>query len=543
MNVCARDGFFEGVEENVATSLPTNSDGNIIHAYSRDSFQLGGVATPRSGEVVGLVGSNGTGKSTVLKILAGKLKPNLGNLSDPPEWPEILSSFNTSELQNYFTEVLEDKLTTALKPQYVEQLPRVIRGTVGGILCRGESDNEHAIVELLGLANILERDIRDLSGGELQRFAIAAVCVRNANVNMFDEPSNYLDIKQRLNAAKAIRSLIRPDKYVLVAEHDLAVLDYLCDFICCLYGIPGVYGAITVPFSVHQGIGVFLDGVLPTENFVFREHSLDFRLIKDRDEDELKRRHQYEYQATTVLSKGFQLKVEAAFFSDPEIIVLLGENGTGKTTLMRRMARFLQPVNRMVPNLKFSHKPQNISQTWNNTVRALLQAELQNAYNHPQFMTTVMEPLKLGDIMDDEVQNLSGGELQRLALVLCLGKPADVYLIDEPSAYLDAEQRLIAAQVIKRFIFRTKKMAFVVEHDFTVATYLADRFIVFEGQPSRETKASAPQAFLPGINRFLDMLNVTVRRDSNRYRPHINKENSIEDLGQKQSGCYFFLQD
>lgn len=67
-----------------------------------------------------------------------------------------------------------------------------------------------------------------------------------------------------------------------------------------------------------------------------------------------------------------------------------------------------------------------------------------------QFITDVMKPMKIEEIMDQEVQNLSGGELQRVALVLCLGKPADVYLVDEPSAYLDSEQRLVAAKVIKR---------------------------------------------------------------------------------------------
>ena len=162
-----------------------------------------------------------------------------------------------------------------------------------------------------------------------------------------------------------------------------------------------------------------------------------------------------------------------------------------------------------------------------------------------------MKPLKIDDIIDQEVQNLSGGELQRLAIVLCLGKAADVYLIDEPSAYLDSEQRLVAAKVIKRFdpirnneqksrfksitsvsiyrfILHAKKTAFVVEHDFIMATYLADRVIVFEGRPSVESYANAPQALLPGMNRFLELLAITFRRDPNNFRPRINKENSVK---------------
>lgn len=123
---------------------------------------------------------------------------------------------------------------------------------------------------------------------------------------------------------------------------------------------------------------------------------------------------------------------------------------------------------------------------------------------------------------------MSGGELQRVALTLCLGKPADVYLIDEPSAYLDSEQRLHAARVIKRYIRNCKKTAFVVEHDFIMATYLADRVIVFEGEPSQNTKATPPQSLLTGMNMFLKSLKITFRRDPENYRPRINKLDSVK---------------
>lgn len=120
-----------------------------------------------------------------------------------------------------------------------------------------------------------------------------------------------------------------------------------------------------------------------------------------------------------------------------------------------------------------------------------------------QFISDVIKPLNLDPIIDQEVKNLSGGELQRVALALCLGKPADVYLIDEPSAYLDSEQRIVASKIIKRFILHAKKTAFVVEHDFIMATYLADRVIVYEGEPGREATANSPQSLLTGMNAFL----------------------------------------
>jgi ATP-binding cassette subfamily E protein 1 len=144
-----------------------------------------------------------------------------------------------------------------------------------------------------------------------------------------------------------------------------------------------------------------------------------------------------------------------------------------------------------------------------------------------------MKPLNIEDIIDDQVINLSGGELQRVAIVLCLGTPADIYLIDEPSAYLDSEQRIIAAKVIKKFIFHSKKTAFIVEHDFIMATYLADRVIVYDGTPSVKARANKPEALLTGMNKFLESLDITFRRDPTNFRPRINKHESIKDREQK----------
>merc|ERR1719336_3625256 len=195
-----------------------------------------------------------------------------------------------------------------------------------------------------------------------------------------------------------------------------------------------------------------------------------------------------------------------------------------------------------IPSLNISYKPQKISPKSQGTVRQLLHEKIKDAYIHPQFVADVMRPLKIDDIIDQEVQNLSGGELQRVALALCLGKPADVYLIDEPSAYLDSEQRLVAAKVIKRFILHAKKTGFIVEHDFIMATYLADRVIVFDEEPSVKTMAHSPQSLLGGMNKFLEQLSVTFRRDPNNYRPRINKLNSLKDTEQKASGSYFFIE-
>ncbi|KAI3396676.1 hypothetical protein diail_11784 [Diaporthe ilicicola] len=529
-------------------NLPTNLESQVTHRYSANSFKLHRLPMPRPGNVLGLVGTNGIGKSTALKILSGKLKPNLGRFDNPPDWEDVIKYFRGSELQNYFTKLLEDDLTSVVKPQYVDQLPKAIRGpekSVKFLLNKSKQlDNLEEVLDVLELRHIYDRDVPLLSGGELQRFAIGVTCVQNKDVYMFDEPSSYLDVKQRLAAARMIRSLSKHDNYIIVVEHDLSVLDYLSDYVCVLYGQPAVYGVVTLPHSVREGINIFLDGHIPTENLRFREESLTFRIAEAQDLFDNDQTRAFNYPKMEKTLGNFKLKIDTGSFTDSEIIVMMGENGTGKTTFCRMLAGALKPDGtQKVPDMRISMKPQTITPKFEGTVRQLFFKKIRASFLSPQFQTDVVKPLKLDDFIDQEVKNLSGGELQRVAIVLALGLPADIYVIDEPSAYLDSEQRIIVSRVIKRFIMHAKKTAFIVEHDFIMATYLADRVIVFDGQPGINAHANTPESLLTGCNTFLKNLDVTFRRDPSNYRPRINKGGSQLDQEQKLNGNYFFLED
>ncbi|KAF2611553.1 hypothetical protein F2Q70_00013151 [Brassica cretica] len=457
--ICVKKCPFEAIQ---IINLPRDLEKDTTHRYGANTFKLHRLPVPRPGQVLGLVGTNES----------SRLARNLDSLP----WAII-------------------------KPQYVDHIPKAVRGNVGEVLDqKDERDKKAELCADLELNQVIDRAVENLSGGELQRFAIAVVAIQNAEIYMFDEPSSYLDVKQRLKAAQVVRSLLRPNSYVIVVEHDLSVLDYLSDFICCLYGKPGAYGVVTLPFSVREGINIFLAGFVPTENLRFRDESLTFKVQIPYDDQN---------------SRILQVESE---FTDSQIIVMLGENGTGKTTFIRMLAGLLKPDETEesdieIPEFNVSYKPQKIS---------------------PKFQNS---------LMDQEVVNLSGGELQRVALALCLGKPADIYLIDEPSAYLDSEQRIVASKVIKRFILHAKKTAFIVEHDFIMATYLADRVIVYEGQPSIDCIANCPQSLLSGMNLFLSHLNITFRRDPTNFRPRINKLESTKDREQKSAGSYYYLDD
>lgn len=355
--ICVKKCPFEAIQ---IINIPKNLDNNTTHRFGANSFKLHRLPMPRPGQVLGLVGTNGIGKSTALSILSGKVKPNLGKFDCPPDWSEILAFFRGSELQNYFTRLLEDNIKALIKPQYVDAIPRAVKGKVNELLSKkDERQLQSQYVESCELTGLLEREVGQLSGGELQRFAIAITCVQHADIYMFDEPSSYLDIKQRLNAAQTIRQLATVDKYIICVEHDLSVLDYLSDFVCVLYGKPGAYGVVTAPFSVREGINIFLSGFVPTENLRFRNDELNFKLSENLTDDTTDRFRNYSYSDMTKTLGGFKLSVESGNFTESEIIVMLGQNGTGKTTFIKMLAGLLKPDDGTeMPVLNVSYKPQ-----------------------------------------------------------------------------------------------------------------------------------------------------------------------------------------
>lgn len=280
--ICVKKCPFQAIK---IVNVPKNMDRLTTHRYGKNAFKLHRLPTPRPGQILGLVGINGIGKSTALLILGNKLKPNLGNYREPPEWEQILKYFKGSELQNYLTKMLELTYKPAIKPQYVDSIPKSAKGKVGEYIKKKDLLGMAEQLKLdLELEKLYERDISELSGGELQRFAMLIVMIQKAEVYIFDEPTSYLDVRQRIKIAKLIRALQTHDNYIILVEHDLSILDYLSDFICCLYGEPAAYGVVTMPFTVREGINIFLAGFVPTENMRFRDEELTFK-ISDTFED------------------------------------------------------------------------------------------------------------------------------------------------------------------------------------------------------------------------------------------------------------------
>jgi ATP-binding cassette subfamily E protein 1 len=519
-------------------NLPKELEGKCVHRYGPNGFALYGLPIPRAGSVTGMVGQNGIGKTTALEILAGKLKPNLGR-SRPASARELNEFFRGSELQAYFAKIGETKVV--YKPQAVDKLPIAVRGKVEKLLEKvDERGVAKKLVEELQLGEVLDREIGHLSGGELQSVAIAAAAAREADVYYFDEPSSHLDVCQRLNAARVIRSLAHQKKAVLVVEHDLATLDYMCDYVHVTYGAPGAYGVISGSRGVRVGINAYLEGYLREENLRFRKEQILFEArppIKSRAAGKTF----LSYCHLTKRFRGFELEVQAGEVHRGEVIGVVGPNGIGKTTFVRMLAGEVKPTSGEVDlRLSISHKPQYPRAEFEGTVESWLRStlgELDRALD-----VEVLQPLEVKPLMEKELAALSGGELQRVAIAACLGRKADLYLLDEPSAYLDVEQRLSMAKVIRRTMEKREAAAFVVDHDVLAIDYISDRLLVFSGEPGKRGRTHGPLEMREGMNLFLREVGVTFRRDPQTGRARANKPESSLDREQKEKGEYFYLE-
>src|SRR3989338_1467077 len=309
-----------------------------IHQYGVNSFRVYRLPYPRPGSVVGLIGVNGIGKTTVLRALAGQLVPNLGDYSKPASYDQLVEHFRGKEIQGFFKQARDRGLKFSYKPQNMDDLPKVVKGKVEALLRKVDERKQfEAVVESLNLSKVLDRELRQLSGGELQRVAIAASALKDADLYAFDEPSSYLDVSERLRMARVLKGLTANNKSVLVIEHDLAVLDYLSDYVHILFGKKGTYGVVSNPKTCKNGINEFLQGFIPDENLRFRARELRFEVRPPHDAQ--KRRLVAEFPAMHKSFKGFKLSTEGGDLCEGEVIGVLGPNGIGKTTFVKLLAR------------------------------------------------------------------------------------------------------------------------------------------------------------------------------------------------------------
>jgi ATP-binding cassette, sub-family E, member 1 len=541
-------------------NIPSEIKGDIVNRYGTNGFRLYRMPIMKPGKILGLIGQNGIGKSTVVKILANKMKPNFEIFEDIDE-KKIINKFKGNEMHKYMTLLYNNKLKVHIKIQHVDNLILKLKSKQSKIKVKEFIDtksdyNDSSIwythvINTLELTNILESDVVTLSGGELQRLLCCVSFLKNVDVYIFDEPTNYLDVRQRLNVAKLIRELVSEsqERYVVVVEHDLTILDYISDYISILYGEQSAYGVVSKPLNTSHGINIYFDGYIPSENIRFRKSEYSMCNIECQQNNEQKENNICEYNGTKIKYDKFLLNIESSNYPmNGSITVVMGKNGTGKTTFINYIAKEIKKSIMIKP--QYLSVEQFILQDGKYpTVGEFLSNNIKKSYMNETFNSEVTRPMMINKIEDRKLNELSGGEMQRFWLVYCFGTESDIYLLDEPSACLDIEQRVITTKVIKRFIMNNKKTAFIIEHDMMMAVSLGSesnsRSVILEEQEEIENKrqciARKSEQFISGMNLFLKIMDITfhTQKVGKTNRPRINKKGSMKDKEQKSNKIYY----
>jgi ATP-binding cassette subfamily E protein 1 len=531
--ICIKKCPFEAID---IITLPEELE-YPTHRYGPNSFVLYGMPAPVQGKVTGVLGANGIGKSTSIKILSGQITPNLGIFDEEAKWETILKKYTGTELFEYLQLLAKGGVKVSLKPQYIDGIPKVFTGIVRDLL---KTTDERGVlpqyIEQLSLTTILDQQIKNLSGGELQRVALTAALSREADFYFLDEITPFLDIHQRMAAANVIRELAEQKPIVLI-EHDIAILDMLADTVSIAYGKPAVFGIITRPKGVRIGINQYLEGFLAEENVRIRDYPVSFE-IRLHDEGAKKKQLMTIPKMTKKFDR-FSLTVNGGQIKAGEVIGVVGANGIGKTTFAQLLAGAEKPdTGEMADTVRISYKPQYVKADSTDTVEFTLR-QITRIFDSSRYQHDIIEPLSLSTILQSPLNTLSGGELQRVSIAVCLSREADLYILDEPSAHLDVEQRMKLTKIFRQQVDGKDAAVLIIDHDIYLIDIISERLLVFEGTPGVTGQATGPFDMREGMNRFLSQLKVSFRRDKSG-RPRINKPGSFLDRDQKSKGEYYY---
>jgi ATP-binding cassette subfamily E protein 1 len=537
--ICTKKCPFDAIDiVNIATEIGQDK----VHQYGLNTFRLYRLPMPKAGCVTGLVGKNGVGKTTSINILSGSLMPNLGRLDAPPSWDDILEMYQVTELRPHFEKLSQGQIKASVKPQAIYMIPKAWKEPIGKLVDQyDETGRGRELLAQLSLSDNVGKLPEELSGGELQRLAVVVAAERDADIYFFDEPSSFNDVYQRLQVSKVVRDLANRGKSVLLVEHDLTFLDYACDFVHIIYGDPGVYGIVSGPMTTSEGINSLLDGMIPGENMRFRDSPVTFDVFSPPSGD-VTYAPLLEYTSLKKSYPPYTLEAEGGVIKQGEVIGVLGANALGKTTFLKILASQLEPdEGKALSKAKIAYKPQYLTSDFQGTVQDLLNATSGDRWTSGQNMNQLLKPLRVDKLLEKTVSELSGGELQKTAVAVALLKEADIYALDEPSAFTDIEDRIAMAKAIQRFVKSMDKSAVIIDHDIMLVDIVSDSLIIFTGKPGISGYASPPMAKEKGMNLFLSDIAITYRRDASTGRPRVNKPESRLDREQKDKGQYYYV--
>lgn len=491
--ICIRVCPFHAID---IVNLVAPVEHKLVYSFGENAFDLYGLALPKKG-ITGIVGENGCGKTTNVKLVTGLLKPK---------------NMYSKEVKQYFDNLV--KKDCVYKPQ---ELGSSLKGKVGDLLNKvDECGRLEKLRDALDLDHLMQRDFTQLSGGELQRVVLAAALSRDKPLFVLDEPLAFLDYVYRLRLIKYLREEFS-DKQVLVVDHDISLLSYLCDSVYINYGAPGAYGVVSQPYATDRAINMFLDGFIEPENVRFRGEI---------------RYKEYAPEASPAAAAtipALEVKLGSFTLENPreirlhkgEVVGIAGPNGTGKSTLCAELAK------RVSGSLL---KPQILERT-DGFVGEFLD-------RGTPFKESFVRQMNLQRLEFLSTKQLSGGELQKAEIFRCLSEDAGLYLLDEPSNMMDVTGRIALSKLLREKAVSDGCAVLVVDHDLEFLYNTVDRLIVFAGEPGKHGIVEGIHGKDEGIRMLLERFDLSYRKDEATKRLKLNKKGSVKDRALKQSGKF-----
>ncbi|OIO28695.1 ribosome biogenesis/translation initiation ATPase RLI [Candidatus Micrarchaeota archaeon CG_4_10_14_0_2_um_filter_60_11] len=493
-SICVKKCPFHAID---VINLVAPVEDKLVYSYGENAFKLYGLALPRKG-VIAIIGENGCGKSTNVKLLAGEL---------------AMQNKPTVEIKDYF----KAPKTLAVKPQELHAAG--LDATVGASLEKADETRRlDGLKALFDLEKVWKRKLSELSGGELQKVALTATLCKNREVYILDEPFAFLDYVYRIRLVDYLKTEFA-EQSAIVVDHDISLLSYMCSQAHILYGHPGACGIVSQSYATDRGINMFLAGFIDPENVRFRDHGIAYKQYAE----EKKKETAFTITPAKVTLGSFSVENTApVVLKQGEVIGVAGPNGIGKSTLCRTIHE--------THAAQTAFKPQ-ILDRGTDLVAAYL--EKKNPFDEGYIRQMNLQRLEYYPVAE-----LSGGELQKLQIFRCLtAEGKALYILDEPTNMMDINGRIALSKLLREKA-ATGCAVLVVDHDLEFLLNTVDRLLVMDGEPAKRGTVQGVYDKDEGVRMLLEKFDLSYRRDPDTKRLKLNKRGSVKDRELKESGAF-----
>ena len=511
-SICAKACPFHAI---TVVNLPEAKEEEMVFSYGKNGFSLYKMAIPRAG-IVAIVGENGCGKSTNLKLIAKKLIP----IQTP-----------TKEIKEYFEKTKDGDLV--YKPQEISgegekrKVRELLQKTASGGTSARNVDEENSrngaenrlseLTKIFDLDKIMDRELQQLSGGELQKVIVTAALLHEKEIYFLDEPFSFLDYVYRVRLINYLLERL-PDRKVVIVDHDISLLSYLCKKSYLMFGEAGAYGIVSQIYSTDRAINMFMGGFIAPENMKFRDSAIAYKHYAE----EAHKNKLLELGAARIERGTFLVENPSPIqINEGEIVGIAGKNGIGKSTFCHNIFE---------KNLRDAAFKEQVLKRESGTAGKYMQ-------KNDLFSDNYLRGMKMQKLEFYEISKLSGGEMQKLEIFRALNQDRKIYILDEPTNMLDVGARIALSKMLRERA-SADRAVIVVDHDLEFLYNTVDRLIVMDGKSGEHGYVKGIFDKEAGVRMLMEEFDLSYRKDSETKRLKLNKQGSKKDVKLRGEGKF-----